>query len=63
MAKRAGETPEQPLVALLAPDGAGELLSIGDAQYPVVDGRTAVAPEHLEAALAAGFRIAPADEA
>ena len=36
----------------------GDLLSIGETNYPVSEGMVEVAPEHLEAALQAGFRPA-----
>lgn len=36
----------------------GDLLSIGESVYPVSEGMVEVAPEHLEAALQAGFKPA-----
>lgn len=40
-------------------DGApGDVLSIGATNYPVTEGMVEVAPEHLEAALQAGWRPA-----
>ncbi len=36
---------------------ADDLLSIGKATYEVVAGHVEVAPEHIEAATAAGFRL------
>lgn len=45
-------------LAYVGEGSAGDTLTIGEAHYDVVDNIVHVAPEHLEAALQAGFKPA-----